>query len=302
MTSHIRLTIFSAGLLLLAGGCAPRAAQTPVSPSKTEEPGPAAAEPTAGDEAQRPSATPRRLRLATTTSTRDSGLLDALLPMFERQQACAVDVVAVGTGAALRLGEAGDADVLIVHAPESEQEFMQAGHGRRREPFMFNSFVLLGPPADPAEVRQLDAVAALPKIAATGATFISRGDDSGTHKRELALWQQAGGRPAWPEYLESGQGMGATLVMADEKRGYTLSDEGTYLKFRDKVELVPLTARSESLHNPYAVITIDPSKSNLVQAELADRLLDFLLSEEAQRTIADHRVEGEQLFTPTRLP
>ena len=171
---------------------------------------------------------PERLLLATTTSTRDSGLLDLLLPPFEKQHQVRVDVIASGTGKALKLGEMGDVDVLFVHARQAEDAFMSAGHGIRREDVMFNTFELLGPPTDPAGVRGLEASAALQKIAAAGAPFLSRGDDSGTHKRELQLWQ-ANDKPLpdWPSYRESGQGMGATLTIADEKSAYVLTDRGT---------------------------------------------------------------------------
>ena len=241
------------------------------------------------------------LRLATTTSTRDSGLLDELLPVFEKAHGCRVDVVAVGTGAALKLGEAGDADVVLVHAREAEEAFMDANHGIRHEEFMFNDFVLLGPEDDPAEIRGIEPIEALKRIAAQGSGFVSRGDDSGTHKRELSLWQQAGGRTAWEGYLESGQGMGPTLVIADEKQSYVLADMGTYLNFSDKIALVPLAAAAESLRNPYAAIVVDPGKHEKINEKLANALVDFLLSDEAQRLIAGYRIAGRQLFHPTRL-
>jgi len=290
---------FVLGLLLLLAGCIPHSSDS------TSTSTPTSALSAAGDNRSGP---PRaglaagRLRLATTTSTRDSGLLDELLPVFEQRHDCQVDVVAVGTGAALRLGESGDADVLIVHAPDAEERFMAEGHGRRRESFMVNQFTMLGPGDDPAGIRGLDAIDALSKIAAGEHLFVSRGDDSGTHKRERLLWEKADLNPNWNGYLESGQGMGATLILADEKQAYTLCDEGTYLGFRDRIDLVPLTPASASLLNPYAVITVDPAKSKLVQAGLADALLEFLISTEAQRMIADYRVAGQQLFTPTRLP
>ena len=241
------------------------------------------------------------LRLATTTSTRDSGLLDVLLPVFEKAQGCRVDVVAVGSGAALKLGEAGDADVLLVHARKSEEEFMAARHGIRHEEFMYNDFVLLGPPSDPAKIRDLDPVKGLQKIAAGKHTFVSRGDDSGTHKQELGLWKMAGGRPEWDNYLESGQGMGPTLVIADEKRGYVLADRGTYLSFRDKLELVPLAAAAKCLRNPYAAIVVNPDKHPKINARLANTLVDFLISDEGQRLIAGYKISGQQLFHPTRI-
>jgi len=241
------------------------------------------------------------LRLATTTSTRDSGLLDELLPVFEKAYGCRVDVVAVGTGAALKLGEEGNADVVLVHARKAEEAFMEAKHGVRHEEFMVNDFVLLGPEDDPAGIRDVDPIEALTRIAANGGCFVSRGDDSGTHKREVSLWQQAGGRPDWGGYLESGQGMGPTLVIADEKQGYTLADMGTYLKFSEKIAMVPLAAPAENLRNPYAAIVVDPAKHEKINSKAANALADFLISDEAQRMIADYRLAGKQLFYPTRL-
>ena len=182
------------------------------------------------------------LRLATTTSTRDSGLLDQLLPPFAAEHGLRIDVIAVGTGKALKLGEAGDVDVVLVHARQAEQDFMAAGHGVRREEVMHNTFELLGPPDDPAKIRDLGPAEALKQIAEHGQRFVSRGDDSGTHKRELLLWENVGGRPNWPEYVETGQGMGATLNIADQMLGYVLTDRGTYLHFRDKIDLEPLAA------------------------------------------------------------
>ena len=247
-----------------------------------------------------PSVTPV-LRLATTTSTRDSGLLDVLLPGFEAQQGCRVDVIAVGTGAALRLGEAGDVDVLMVHARVAEQAFMKAKHGTRHEEFMYNSFLLIGPANDPARIRSLEPAAALTRIATGKHVFFSRGDESGTHQRELQIWGQAGGRVEWAGYYEAGQGMGPTLLMADEKQGYTLVDMGTYLKFQEKVDLVPLVEEVKSLRNPYAALVVNPARHEKRNAVLASMFVDFLISQPTQRLIADYRIAGRALFTPTRL-
>jgi len=239
------------------------------------------------------------LRLATTTSTRDSGLLDQLLPIFEQKQNCRVHVVAKGTGAALKLGESGDADVLLVHARDAENEFMDAGHGIRHQEFMHNYFAVLGPSDDPAKIRGTTAADSLRKLAQAGEhPFLSRGDDSGTHKRELALWKEIGVTPTWDEYLETGRGMGPTLDMADQKQGYVLSDMGTYLKFQDKVDLVPLTLKSSDLKNPYAAIVVNGEKDSRINTELADALVDFLISAEAQRIIGEYEISGEQLFAP----
>lgn len=244
---------------------------------------------------------PQVLRLATTTSTQDSGLLEHLLPDFERQYNCRVDVIAVGTGAALKLGESGDVDVLIVHDPSSERAFMEAGHGIHHEEFMANSFVILGPREDPANIRGKSPPEALDRLASTEATFISRGDESGTHKREMALWSQAGGLSVWRNYLESGQGMGSTLMMADELQGYLLIDEGTYLRFRERIELVPLITNSPLLLNPYSVIVVDPEKHANIKALLAEKFAKFLIDRETQNKIAEFRIAGQPLFQPTIL-
>ena len=241
------------------------------------------------------------LRLATTTSTRDSGLLEVLLPGFEAEQGCRVDVIAVGTGAALRLGEAGDVDVLMVHARAAEQAFMEAEHGTRHEEFMYNSFLLVGPENDPAQIRVLAPAEALGRIATGKYGFFSRGDDSGTHQRELQIWQQAGGRTEWADYREVGQGMGPTLLMADEKRGYTLVDMGTYLKFKEKIDLVPLVEEANSLRNPYAALVVNPAKHEMLNEILASAFVDYLISHPTQHQIADYRIAGRALFTPTRL-
>jgi tungstate transport system substrate-binding protein len=242
------------------------------------------------------------LRLATTTSTRDSGLLDVLVPKFESEHNCRVDVVAVGTGAALKLGEQGDADALLVHAPQAEEQFMSAGHGTRRETFMFNFFTILGPPDDPAGVQNQGPIEAMMSIASGKHRFISRGDDSGTHKRELSLWAKAGGRPEWQDYWESGQGMGATLVMADEKQAYVLTDRGTYLKFKNKIDLIPLGKESELLLNKYSVIVVDADKHEKISEKLAEQFADFLTRDDTQQAINDFQIDGQQLFHAMLLP
>ncbi len=242
----------------------------------------------------------RVLRLATTTSTRDSGLLDALLPMFEQQQNVRVDVIAAGTGKALKLGEAGDVDVLFVHARQAEDAFMASGHGSRREDVMYNTFELLGPPGDPAGIRDLDAPEALQRIAAGGFRFVSRGDDSGTHKRELQLWEKVGGKTNWDQYVETGQGMGATLIVADQMLAYVLADRGTYLRFRPKVDLIPLTAPSADMRNPYGIIAVSAAQHPSVHTELAFALMDYMISPAVQRKIQNFQLEGESLFFPMR--
>ncbi len=241
------------------------------------------------------------LILATTTSTQDSGLLDVLIPLFEAQSGYRVKVVAVGTGKALEMGRNGDADVLLVHAPQAEEEFMQAGYGGERLLVMHNDFVIVGPPEDPAGVREAGAAAAaFDRIAAAQALFVSRGDDSGTHKKERAIWQEAGITPAWPGYIESGQGMGATLRIAAEKGGYTLTDRATYLANRDTLRLEILSSGDPQLLNIYHVMTVNPEKWPLVNAEGARAFARFMVAPETQEVIRRFGVDvyGEPLFFP----
>jgi len=241
------------------------------------------------------------LRLASTTSTRDSGLLDLLLPVFEQAHDCRVDLLAMGTGAALKTGQTGDVDVLLVHARLAEEAFMSAGHGIRHEPVMHNSFLMVGPAGDPAGVSGSRISAALRAISTGGHRYLSRGDDSGTHQRERSLWEHAGGRPEWNEYLESGQGMGPTLVMADELQAYTLVDYGTWLKQKEKLELVSVVTEGQSLENPYSAIVVSSRNHPSVNIRLADAFVDFLISQQAQTLISEYRVGGQMLFHPDRM-
>jgi tungstate transport system substrate-binding protein len=251
-----------------------------------------------GDGATRPT----RLRLATTTSTDNSGLLEWLLPPFEEAAYVRVEVIAVGTGKALELGRRGDADVLLVHARSREDAFVAEGDGIDRRDVMWNDFVLLGPPADPAGIRGMtDAAAALERIGATRARFISRGDDSGTHIRERGLWEAAGGRPEWEAYWETGQGMGATLTVADEKHGYVLADRGTVLAFGQKVELEILVEGDPALRNPYGVLRVNPERHPHVETRAAVALVDYLTSPAGQARIAAFRKGGAVLFHPYRV-
>ncbi len=242
------------------------------------------------------------LKVASTTSTRDSGLLDILLPEFEKGYDCRVDLIAVGTGAALKLGEAGDVDAVFVHARSAEQKFMDEGHGIRHEPVMHNFFIIAGPADDPAAAKGSDAVLALQRISAGEHRLISRGDDSGTHQREQLLWQRLGCRPEWDNFLESGQGMAPTLIMADEMNAYVLTDEGTWLKQCANFQIVPLVRGADDLKNPYSVIVVNPDKHSAVNSELADRFADFLISNEAQQLITNYKVNGQRLFHADRLP
>lgn len=238
--------------------------------------------------------------LATTTSFQDSGLLDVLVTDFERRTGYRVKASAVGTGQALAMGERGDADVLFVHSPKLEEEFMAKGLGERRLLVMHNDFVLVGPPEDPARVRGLTTFEAFRAIAAARATFISRGDKSGTDVLERDLWRQAGITPGRPWYLEAGTGMGQTLVIASEKAGYTLSDRGTFLARRDPLRLAILVEKDPPLINLYHVITVNPRRFPRVNAAGASAFADHLVSAEAQRLIGAFGLDrfGQPLFFP----
>jgi len=242
----------------------------------------------------------RRLRLATTTSTQDSGLLDHLHPRFEATTGIKVDVIAVGSGKALALARNGDVDVVLAHDPAAEAAFMADGAGVDRRPVMENDFVIVGPAADPAGVASAPtASAAVARIAQAGAAFVSRGDQSGTHVKELALFEAAGIQPAGAWYLSAGQGMGPVLQMADEKPGYTLADRGTWLAMRGKLGLRLLHAGDPALKNPYHVMAVNPERHPHVQADLARAYMDFLTGGEGQALIGGFEVDGEALFQPT---
>ena len=240
--------------------------------------------------------------LASTTSTRNSGLFDRILPLFEAESGIAVRVVAVGTGQALRLARNGDADVLLVHHRASEEAFVAEGHGTARFDLMYNDFVLVGPADDPAGVAGArDAAAALRAIADREAPFLSRGDDSGTHKRERALWEAAERDAAaasgtW--YREAGQGMGATLNTASMMAAYTLTDRATWLKQRDALDLRLLLADDSRLRNQYGVIAVSPAVHPHVRAAAARRFVGWLLSPAGQAAIGAVSIDGERLFTP----
>ncbi len=237
------------------------------------------------------------LRLATTTSTENSGLLAELLPPFEKANSAKVDVIAVGTGKAIKLAENGDVDVVMVHARSKEDQFVSDGFGVDRRDVMYNDFVLLGPASDPAGIRGVTDVAdAMSKIAAAKVTFVSRGDDSGTHSREQQLWKEAGVMPSGHWYLETGRGMGEVIVMAGERQGYTLSDRGTYLAFMSKTELQIVVEGDKRLFNPYGAIIVNPQKHPHVKIDLAKKFLDYLTSNQAKIIITGYRRGGEQLF------
>jgi tungstate transport system substrate-binding protein len=242
---------------------------------------------------------PERLRLATTTSTENSGLLAVLLPPFEEANNVIVDVVAVGTGAALELGRNGDVDVVMVHAPDLERAFVEEGYGVERVGFMYNDFVILGPESDPADIAGTsDAAEAFAAIAESESLFISRGDNSGTHNKELNVWAEAGIDPEGNWYREAGQGMGAVITIANNELAYSLADRGTYLAYRGEIDLDVVVEGDPLLFNPYAVIAVDPERHPQAKIDLAQELIDYLVSDEGQQIIGDYTVEGEQLFTP----
>jgi tungstate transport system substrate-binding protein len=244
-----------------------------------------------------PAGAEERLRMSTTTSTENSGLLSVLLPPFEKKYNCKVDVVAVGTGKSLKLGEAGDVDVVFVHARSLEDKFVANGFGVNRRDVMYNDFVLLGPRDDPAGVgKAKSATDAYRAIAGKGIPFISRGDESGTHQKEKEIWASAGVVPRGAWYIEAGQGMGEVITMATEKRGYTLSDRGTYIAFRKKTDLVVLRQGDKNLWNPYGIIAVNPKKHAHVKFDLAMKFVDFVTGPEGQSLIVGFKVGGEPLF------
>jgi tungstate transport system substrate-binding protein len=243
--------------------------------------------------------------LATTTSTQDSGLLDVLVPQFEKQTGITVKVIAMGTGAALRIASSGDADAVLVHAPDAEKKFIDAGDlvdGRR---IMHNDYVIVGPEEDPAGVAQQTSVAGAMRTIADRGVFISRGDDSGTHKQELTLWTAAGvDAGAISRREETGQGMGATLNVADQRRAYTLTDRGTYLSLRKRLRLRILFQGDPTLQNIYHAHVVNPQKHRRINADAARAFVRFLVSPGVQRTIGHFRRKefGEPLFFPDALP
>jgi tungstate transport system substrate-binding protein len=242
---------------------------------------------------------PPALRMATTTSTENSGLLKAILPEFESRSGLDVQVLAVGTGQALQLGCNGDVDVVLVHAPAAEQKFVDDGCGVNRRPVMYNDFIIVGPPGDPADVaHSKDAADALARIAKSRAIFVSRGDDSGTNKKELTLWQKADVKPEGDWYREAGQGMGKVLQMTGELEGYTLTDRGTWLAYSARSPLKLLCEKDPALYNPYAVIAVNPERYPDSNYTGAMTFIGWITSPQGQQLIADYRIDGQALFTP----
>jgi tungstate transport system substrate-binding protein len=239
--------------------------------------------------------------VASTTSTQDSGLFGYLLPMVKQRLGIEVKVLAQGTGQALDTARRGDADVVFVHAKSAEEKFLAEGYGVRRYPVMYNDFVVIGPKSDPAGIKGKDVAAALQTIKAKAAPFVSRGDRSGTHIAELALWKQAGieiatDKGSW--YKEIGQGMGAAVNMASASNAYVLSDRGTWLAFKNRGDLAILVEGDKRLFNQYGVTLVNPAKHPSVKKELGQQFIDWLISPEGQDAIAGYKISGQQLFYP----
>jgi len=240
------------------------------------------------------------LKMATTTSTENSGLLKYLLPKFEQKTGINVKVIAVGSGKAMKMGEMGDVDVLLVHARKMEDEFVAAGYGVNRRDVMYNDFIVVGPANDPASLKGgKDVIAGFRKVAASGSKFISRGDNSGTDVMEKDYWKKAGIEPkGQPWYVSAGLGMGEVLTMAAQLPGYTLSDRATYGAYRAKTGLAIVLQGDPQMFNPYGVIAVNPAKHPGVNYADAMKFIDWVTSKEGQDAIAGYKVEGEQLFFP----
>lgn len=241
----------------------------------------------------------KNIILATTTSVQDTGLLDVLIDAFQKKAGFTVKAIALGTGQALQMGRTGEADILWVHSPEDEKEFVDEGYGTDRTTFMHNDFVILGPKNDPAKVRGTKKAAeAFTKIAKAKALFVSRGDNSGTHKKEKAIWKEAGVSPDKDAYIEVGQGMAQTIVIADEKQGYVLADRSSYLSLKRFIDLVIVSEGDEALINRYSLILINPDKFPKVNSDGAWALFNFLLSKDSKRIVENFGKEkfGQRLF------
>jgi tungstate transport system substrate-binding protein len=244
---------------------------------------------------------PAKLKLATTTSTENSGLLDYLLPAFEKKYNAKVQVLSMGTGKALQAARDGNVDVILVHDKAAELVFVAEGWGAERRQVMYNDFLIAGPESDPAGIAGMqDASDAMALIAAAQAPFVSRGDDSGTHRQELRLWQEAQIAPSGAWYMEIGQGMEDALRMANEKGAYVLTDRGTHLAIRKGLNLIPLVQGDPALFNLYGVIAVNPEKHHdvTINSELAQKFVDWIMSPEAQKLIESYTVDGEILFHP----
>ncbi|WP_066386943.1 substrate-binding domain-containing protein [Neobacillus mesonae] len=244
-------------------------------------------------------AAPTEMILATTTSTQDSGLLDVLIPMFEKENNVKVKTIAVGTGQALEMGKKGEADVLLVHAPKAEEEVVASGDAINRKRVMYNDFVLVGPSENPAGVSGKDIKDALKKIADSKSIFVSRGDDSGTHKKELSIWEAAGVKPAGDWYVSTGQGMGQTLQVAAEKKGYVLTDRATWLAQEKNLDTLKIVVEgADDLMNIYHVMQVNPEKHDKVNNKDAEKFANFMVDKQTQEVIEDFgkKEYGQSLF------
>lgn len=244
-----------------------------------------------------------RLKLATTTSTENSGLLEIVLPPFEQMFNMKVDVIAVGTGKAMKLGETGDVDVIFVHDPVDEERFVAQGYGVNRRAVAHNDFVLVGPASDPAGCKGIqDITEVFSRIAQKNALFVSRGDDSGTHRKEKQIWGKAGVVPQGKWYMEVGQGMGAVLQIAHDKMAYALADRGTYVAYKSKIDSVVISEGDPILYNPYGVIAVNPARHPQVKYIEAMTFIGWLTSPECQKLIGNFKKEGEVLFYSDAIP
>ncbi len=239
------------------------------------------------------------LRLAITTTTDNSGLMSVLNPIFEDEYNIKIKTIIVGSGQALRLGKQGDVDVLLTHAPEDEKDFVWSGYGLKRHPIMHNEFILVGPARDPAGIN--DAISifdAFEKISDSESSFISRADDSGTHKKEISIWKESGQNPEGDWYDETGMGMGSVLLLANEKRAYALTDRGTYLAFKSRIDLNIIFQGSPTFYNPYHIIAVNPELHSSINNLIAEKYIDFVTSDKAQKIIKNFKINGEPLFFP----
>ncbi len=282
-----KIIVFSTVLLILASlamgaaGCAKPSGAAPLEPKQ-------------------------RVRVATTTSLYDTGLWGYLEPMFEEQYGVELDVMYAGTGKALEYGQRGDVDIITVHSKAREEAFVAEGYGMERVPFAYNYFLIVGPSGDPAGIKGMLPEEACKKLMDSGSSsFVSRGDDSGTHSKEKSIWQKAGYeyeavQQAGTWYIEAGTGMGPTLMMASEKQGYTLTDMGTYLAYKGKLELVPIVDKGDILLNVYSAIAVNPESAPKTKIDMANNLIGFLISAEIQELIGEYGVDeyGMQLFIP----
>ncbi len=294
------MTLVLSGFLVLSSlaGCGPKAEEEPQVETETQ-----VEVETPEEEAETPEPENKDIILSTTTSTQDSGLLDFLIPLFEAESGYVIKTIAVGTGKALQMGIDGEADVLLVHAKASELEFVEEGHGTERHDVMYNDFVLVGPKDDPVGLKDQspnDILESLKAIESENATFVSRGDDSGTHKKELGIWETAGIEPAGEWYLSAGAGMADVLKIADEKQAYTMTDRATYLSMKTDLDLDIIVEGDENLFNQYGIIPVNPEKDENINNEGALAFMEWILSDKGQELIKEFGVEeyGQPLFIP----